>query len=99
MEEFAPFPDSIFSQSDPEQIIDVIENRVIELLNSDTGLLFSSLYRLDVSEKFIQQAFMTEQDETVSRKLAILIYTRQKERAEVKKQIKVKPITDPDYIF
>lgn len=98
-ENFIILPENITLHSDAEQVIDVIENRVLELLESDAGLLFSALYRLDVSEAAIQSAFMITTDETVSRKLATLIYNRQMERAEVKKQVQVNPITDPDYIF
>ena len=40
---------------DYQNLLKMIERRVEELLEKDSGLLFSYIYRLDVSEQMVRQ--------------------------------------------
>ncbi|MCB0659382.1 MAG: hypothetical protein KDC04_00505 [Saprospiraceae bacterium] len=86
-----------FSQ-EAEAVINTIELRVADLMDTDMNLLMSYLYRLDVEERDLHIAFLPDSHESVAHKLAVLIYQRQKERTEHKKNTFVPPITDPDYL-
>jgi hypothetical protein len=75
-----------------EQLLLVIERRVTEMLTQSPDLLFSYLYRLDISEKKIKEALYTSQESNPNMALAQLILTRQKQRIETKKKYKQDPI-------
>jgi len=74
------------------ELVEIITARVNDLLNSDPGLLFSYLYRLDVSEQRVKQVVHHSNDDNAPRALAELILHRQIQRVKTKKTIKQKPI-------
>lgn len=71
------------SESD---LLDVIAERVGQLMDTDSGLLFSYLYRLDVSESSLQKLLYDKSEKTIAHKIAYLILERQKKRIETKSQ-------------
>ena len=75
---------------DREQLLQIIEERVAQLLDTEPGLLFSYLYRLDVSENDVKEALNSSQDKVEL--IALLIYNRQLQRVETKLKIEQKPI-------
>ena len=76
---------------DYQNLLKMIERRVEELLEKDSGLLFSYIYRLDVSEQMVRQV-MTKDDLDSVKALAKLIMDRQLQRLHTKKTIVQKPI-------
>ena len=78
------------SYEDKEQLLKLIETRVAQLLDSEPGLLFSYLYRLDVSEQDVRKVLHSSEDKVTQ--FALLIYNRQLQRMETKLRIEQKPI-------
>ena len=76
---------------DEQQLLQVIETRVIELLQTNPELLMSYLYRLDVLEKDINTMLQCGSDQIASG-FARLIYDRQMARWRTKQAYKVDPI-------
>ena len=78
--------------------IDQIRERVEELLQNDPGLLFSHLYRLDISEKKLNHILQTIPSMDVPQAFALEIWHRQKERLKYKMETPVKRLSeDWDY--
>jgi hypothetical protein len=75
-----------------EALIEAIESRVNELLEKDPGLLFSYLYRLDVSETKVAAALKGLLDTSPVQAIARLIYDRQMVRVKTKLDYKQDPI-------
>jgi len=73
-----------------EQMLFLIENRVTELMSQNSDLLFSYLYRLDISEVKIKEALIHEK-EAPNLALSKLILERQKQRIASKKKYKQDP--------
>jgi hypothetical protein len=77
------------------ELLEIITNRVVELMQQDLGLLMSYLYRLDIEESDINRALIPDnQSESPHQAIAKLILERQLQRAAVKKAYKVEPIDD-----
>ena len=76
---------------DEQQLLQIIEARVVELLQTNPELLMSYLYRLDVLEKDINTMLQCGSDQIASG-FARLIYERQMVRWRTKQAIKVDPI-------
>ena len=74
-----------------EEMILHIADRVEQLLKGDPDLLMSYLYRLDVEEKRIAEAMETS-PMPVHVTFANLIWERQKQRLETKRNYKQDPI-------
>lgn len=74
-----------------EELIFHIRSRVEELLQNEPGLLFSYLYRLDVSEQKVRNT-MNQSEQDKINALSQLIYERQLLRVETKKRLIQKPI-------
>jgi hypothetical protein len=77
-----------------EAFIELIAQRVAELMESNMELFINHLYRMDVDEKKVNQILLHSEyaDESVYKIFARLIYQRQKERLETRKKYK----RDPD---
>lgn len=75
-----------------EHMIQIIEERVAQMLDGDPDLLMSYLYRLDVLEEKIKAVMNQPKSLPVANGLARLIWERQKERLEYKKKFKQDPI-------
>lgn len=73
------------------QIIDMIAFRVEKMLKADPDLMMSYLYRLDVEEVKINAA-LENNPFPVHLTFAQLIWERQKQRIETKKNYKQDPI-------
>jgi len=74
-----------------EEMLRFIEARVIELLYKDPKLLFSYLYRLDISEAKVN-TIMRRAESNAAHGLAQLILERQLERIKTKKNMPQLPI-------
>ncbi len=73
-------------------MLQMIEERVTELLNTSPDLLFSYLYRLDIDESKIKNALRSPKGVSPNLLLAELILERQKSRIASKKKYKQDPI-------
>lgn len=69
-----------------EKIINALTWRVDQLIAGNPDQLFSMLYRLDISERKIKEAMVTDDD--VTKKIAVLIYERQLEKITSRRQFK-----------
>lgn len=79
-----------------DDLIFHIKRRVEELLQNEPGLLFSYLYRLDVSEHKVRMTMNQSEKDKIDA-LTQLIYERQLLRVETKKRLKQKPIKGWDW--
>ena len=75
-----------------EEIIQLIIQRVRDLIAGDFNLLLSHLYRLDVDEKKVNHILFQQDAVPPDVGIANLIWQRQKERIETKKKYKQPPI-------
>lgn len=71
-----------------EELLLAIAARVADLIDRDAGLLFSYLYRLDISEENLNKVFHTPSDDPIAYRIAKLILNRQKARIDSKKKYK-----------
>lgn len=71
-----------------DEMIAIIAEKVQAYLDTNINLLMSYLYRLDVKEVDIKVALMNLTDEPGNLALAKLIWKRQKQRMETKRNIK-----------
>jgi hypothetical protein len=71
-----------------EALLQVVANRVAYLIEYNLEMLFSSLYRLDVSEGKVHAALMPGNPEPANIAVARLILERQKQRIRTKHQYK-----------
>ena len=69
-----------------------LARRISEMLDSETELLFSTLYRLDIFESKINAVLNSEEDTALG--LARLVVERQKEKLATRKAYRVDP-SDP----
>lgn len=82
-----------FSQEkDDRVLLNLIQQRVDEMMAHDLELLMSYLYRLDISEGRIRVALQNQDKIPANEALARLIYERQLERLSTRKKYKQEPI-------
>ena len=72
-----------------EELLAILTVRIENMLEQETDMLLSLLYRLDVEEKAILKALQPEIGETAASSLAKLVLKRQKPRWEIKKSTEV----------
>lgn len=82
--------------SDYEQLLDAIEERVTELLDQNEELLFSFLYRLDISERHLKSVLADNQIDDI-KAISKLILDRQLLRLQTKKSYPQQPIKGWDW--
>ena len=92
-------PEIPSDSSEEENYVELILERVEELLEKDPGLLFSHMYRLDIEEKVINTILKISPPDQISRLLAQEIWRRQKVRMIHKKNTSVKPIQDKGWEY
>jgi len=61
-----------------------LSTKIQQLLSSDINQLLNILYRLDVSESKVKQAFKLMTEEEIANQLAILIIHRVKQKVEIR---------------
>ena len=73
-----------------EDFIQMIADRVAELMESNMELFLNHLYRMDVDEKKVNRMLLRteESEDSVYMAFARLIFERQKERLESRKKYK-----------
>lgn len=71
--------------ADEKALLEVISNRVIQLMHEDIGLLLSYLYRLDVKEAKVDYILNKQVVIPAHMGIAQLILDRQKQRVLTKK--------------
>ena len=74
------------SEDEERTLINLLANRIAELLEGNPDLLFSTLYRLDIYESKINTVLKIESDAPVG--LARLIIERQREKLRTRKKYK-----------
>jgi hypothetical protein len=67
------------------ELLAILTERIEVMLEQETDLLMSLLYRLDVEEKAILQALHPDTDVSAAVALAKLVLERQKQRWSIKK--------------
>lgn len=75
-------PDGLSEQ----EIIILIADRVRVMMEKEIDLLFSYLYRLDVSERDVHEILFNFKGDDAISSIAKLIWVRQKQRMETKKK-------------
>jgi hypothetical protein len=76
-----------------EALLEILANRISEMLDNETDLLFSTLYRLDIDEYMINRVIMTP-DIPNDIGLAKLVLQRQKQKIETRKKYKIEKKDD-----
>jgi len=76
---------------DVETLLAMIEKRVTQLIETDDRLLFSYLYRLDISEAHLRQVMRDNKVDKI-KAISKLILERQIARLRTKKQYPQEPI-------
>ena len=73
--------------------LNVVAQRVAELMETNMELFFNHLYRMDVNERRIHQILQNpEESESVYISIAKIIIERQKKRIETKRKYRQDPI-------
>lgn len=85
------------SLENENQVLDMIRNRVNELLDRDPELLMSYLYRLDILEVKLKEVLSKEATLPISEGISQLIFQRQMERVATKRKYKQDPIKGWEY--
>jgi len=83
--------ESTQATDDYASLLDMIERRVTELIETDDRLLFSYLYRLDISEVHLRQVMRDNKVDKI-KAISELILTRQIHRLKTKKKYPQGPI-------
>jgi len=101
IEEFEEIKSIINTQySNPEiksdidtDFLNVVAERVAELMETNMELFFNHLYRMDIDERRIHQILQNpEESESVYISIAKIIIERQKKRIETKRKYRQEPI-------
>ncbi len=74
------------------QVLEMIRDRVNELLEKDPELLMSYLYRLDILEVDLKKVLSKDSGIPISEGFSQLIFKRQLERVATKKKYRQDPI-------
>lgn len=77
--------------------LEAVKTRVAELLDSDPGLLFSHLYRLDISEASLSSILRTEFPKDIPEAISREILMREKQKAASRKANPRNIILDEEY--
>jgi len=78
-----------------EQVVQILAERISEMLDTQPDLLFSTLYRLDVFESKINSVLNSDSD--TAHGLAQLVIDRQKEKLRTKEEYRRKGGA-PDFV-
>jgi len=79
-----------------EALLQLLANQVAHYMEYDLEFLFSSMYRLDISEQKVKEALAPSALEAPNISVAKLILERQKKRVQTKHLYKQAPIEDLD---
>jgi hypothetical protein len=92
------YTEALIERQDLEnQWLQIIEQRVNELLEKEPGLLFSHLYRLDVEESVLNHILKHEAPSNFSKAISLEILKRQKARVISKKNNPQNLFLDEDF--
>lgn len=80
------------SASDKAELLDVLTERIGQMLEQQPDYLMSLLYRLDVLEHKIKAAMHPAAPEPAHKGLARLVLERQQQRIATKRNVKPKPL-------
>ncbi len=99
VEQFSEIQNIVKNQSEVEnakdQLLELVAERVEEMMESNLELFFSHLYRMDVDEAKIRNAMDNPpKHETVYMSMARLIVDRELEKIETKRKYKQPNIGD-----
>ncbi len=79
-----------------QELLALLADRIGDLLEQQPEYLMSLLYRLDVLEKKIRPVMHPAAPEPANWGLARLVLERQIQRAETKRNVKIKPLENMD---
>ncbi len=83
-----------FQSGTGQEVVDLLANRISSLMAGDLESLMSMLYRLDVAEDKIQEAFSPDNPVPPNVSLAHLIIERQLRRMKTKQTYQQEPLDD-----
>lgn len=79
-----------------KQLHEALADRMNNLIVNDFSLLISILYKLDISEKKLQQLLAQSNDETAGSMMAALIIERQLQKRAAREAFKNDPANIPE---
>ncbi|MEZ4700127.1 MAG: hypothetical protein R2834_07335 [Rhodothermales bacterium] len=74
-----------------EDVVDLVAGYVTALLDRDRGYLLSLLYRIDVRERDVKEAFATTPPAALPRRLAELMVARHEEKLATRRAYARRP--------
>ncbi len=87
------FSDQVQKTELDSHFLNIVAERVAELMETNMELFFNHLYRMDIDERKIHQILQNpEESESVYLSIARVIIDRQKKRIETKRKYKQKTI-------
>ena len=72
--------------SNLEALLYKLSTVVLHLLNTDLARLLHILYRIDVDEKAVKEAMITDDQELIAERIARLILKRELQKAELRQR-------------
>lgn len=72
--------------SDLEALLYKLSRVVLHLLNTDLAKLLHILYRIDVEEKAVKEAMISDDQELIAERIARLILKRELQKAELRQR-------------
>lgn len=69
-----------------EALLYKLSRVVLHLLNTDLARLLHILYRIDVDEKAVKEAMITDDQELIAERIARLILKRELQKAELRQR-------------
>jgi hypothetical protein len=88
--------DDALMPTDETALLNVLAQRISDLLETQPEYLMSLLYRLDVLESKIRPVMHPGAIEPVNIGLARLVLERQKQRVETKRSVRTTPLEDTE---
>ena len=82
------YPNEIVYNDIDNDFLQVVAERVAELMESNMELFFNHLYRMDIDERQVHKILNFSEEESVYISIAKIIIERQKKRLETKRKYK-----------
>lgn len=96
---FLNLPEKQIDDLSEGQILGILSESIAEMLESQPDLLLSSLYRMDVSERKVNEVLEKQSTEDIPKGLARLVLERQRTALNTRLKFPQKKIDDPEADF